>query len=101
MLSNDQAMEMFASNDLAGLGLAADAVRRKPHPEGIVTYQIDRNINYTNYCTEYCTFCNFYKPMKSGQGYILSKDTIYDKIQETFYLGGTAILMHGGVNSDL
>ncbi len=59
-LSNEQAMEMFSSPDLQGLGLAADAVRRKLHPEGVVTYQIDRNINYTNYCTEYCTFCTFY-----------------------------------------
>jgi len=101
MLTNQQAMEMFASDDLAGLGLAADAMRSNLHPEGIVTYQIDRNINYTNYCTEYCSFCNFYKPMKSGQGYILSKETIYDKIQETFDLGGTGVLMQGGLNSDL
>ena len=76
MLTNDQAMEMFAIDDLAEIGLAADAMRSKLHPEGIVTYQIDRNINYTNFCTEYCSFCNFYKPMKSGQGYILSKETI-------------------------
>src|SRR5216684_5065878 len=98
MITFDQAMEMFTSADVTQLGLGADAMRTKLHPEGIVTYQIDRNINYTNYCTEYCTICNFYKPMKSGQGYILSKETIYDKIQETFDLGGTGILMQGGLN---
>jgi cyclic dehypoxanthinyl futalosine synthase len=100
-ISNEQALEMFASPDLQGLGMAADAVRRELHPEGVVTYQIDRNINYTNFCTEYCTFCNFYKPMKSADGYILSKEIIFDKIQETFDLGGTGVLMQGGLNSDL
>jgi len=63
-LTKHQAFEMFQSDDLIGIGMEADSVRRKLHPEGVVTYIIDRNINYTNYCTEYCTFCAFYRPLK-------------------------------------
>ena len=63
-LTKQQALEMFRSDDLIGIGMEADAVRRKLHPEGTVTYIIDRNINYTNFCTEYCTFCAFYRPLK-------------------------------------
>ena len=63
-LTKSQALEMFHSDDLIGIGMEADAVRRKLHPEGTVTYIIDRNINYTNFCTEYCTFCAFYRPLK-------------------------------------
>ena len=55
---------MFRSDDLIGVGMEADAVRRKLHPDGIVSYIIDRNINYTNICTEYCSFCAFYAPVK-------------------------------------
>jgi cyclic dehypoxanthinyl futalosine synthase len=81
--------------------MEADAVRRKWHPEGIVTYIIDRNINYTNFCTEYCSFCAFYRPMGHAEGYMLSKETIYAKIQETLDLGGTGVLMQGGLHPDL
>jgi len=81
---------MFESDDLIGIGMEADAVRRQLHPEGTVTYIIDRNINYTNFCTEYCTFCAFYRPLKglaAKEGYILEFDTIYEKIRETVELG--------------
>ena len=81
--------------------MAADAVRRKLHPEGVVSYIIDRNINYTNFCTEYCSFCAFYRPMGHAEGYILPKEIIFDKIQETIDLGGTGILMQGGLHPDL
>ncbi len=67
-LTKAQALEMFESDDLIGIGMEADAVRRKLHPEGVVTYIIDRNINYTNFCTEYCTFCAFYRPLKGPGG---------------------------------
>jgi 2-iminoacetate synthase ThiH len=67
-LTKQQALEMFRSDDLIGIGMEADAVRRKLHPEGTVTYIIDRNINYTNFCTEYCTFCAFYRPLKRAGG---------------------------------
>jgi cyclic dehypoxanthinyl futalosine synthase len=101
MLTQQQARERFASDDLIGIGMEADAVRRKFHPEGIATYIIDRNINHTNFCTEYCTFCAFYRPMGHKEGYVLSFDEISQKIQETIDLGGTGVLMQGGVNPDL
>ena len=63
-LTRQQALDYFNSNDLIGLGMEADVLRRRLHPEGVVTYIIDRNINYTNFCTEYCTFCAFYRPLK-------------------------------------
>ena len=84
-LTKQQALELFRSDDLIGIGMEAEALRRKLHPEGVVTYIIDRNINYTNYCTEYCTFCAFYRPLKgpkAKEGYILDFDTIYEKLQE-------------------
>src|SRR6266480_6091069 len=95
-LSSQQALEMFRSDDLIGIGMEADAFRRKRHPDGVVTYIIDRNINYTNFCTEYCTFCAFYRPLKgplAKEGYILDLETIYDKIRETVELGRTGVLM--------
>src|SRR5574337_41474 len=103
-LSKAQALELFNSPDLIGIGMEADALRRKLHPDGVVTYIIDRNINYTNFCTEYCTFCAFYRPLKGAmakEGYILDLDTIYEKIRETVELGGTGVLMQGGLNPDL
>ena len=103
-LSKAQALEMFHSDDLIGIGMEADTLRRKLHPEGVATYVIDRNINYTNYCTEYCTFCAFYRPLKgpkAKEGYILDLDVIYEKIRETVELGGTGVLMQGGLHPDL
>jgi cyclic dehypoxanthinyl futalosine synthase len=103
-LSREQALEYFRSDDLIGLGMEADALRRKLHPEGVVSYIIDRNINYTNYCTEYCTFCAFYRPLKgplAKEGYILDFETIYAKIAETLEMGGTGVLMQGGLHPDL
>src|SRR5947208_6664505 len=101
MISNEETRDLFASSDLIGTGMAADAIRRRIHPEGVVSYIIDRNINYTNFCTEYCSFCAFYRPMGSSEGYILSQETIFDKIQETLDLGGTGVLMQGGLHPDL
>ncbi len=103
-LTKQQALEMFQSDDLIGIGMEADAVRRRLHPEGTVTYIIDRNINYTNFCTEYCTFCAFYRPLKgkmAAEGYILDFETIYEKIRETVEVGGTGVLMQGGLHPDL
>ena len=101
MMTRAEAIDLFHSDDLIGIGMAADAVRRKLHPEGVVSYIIDRNINYTNFCTEYCSFCAFYRPMGHDEGYILAHQTIFDKIQETIDLGGTGILMQGGLHPDL
>ena len=69
-LTPAQALDMLKSDDLLGLGFEADAVRKRLHPEGVVTYIVDRNINYTNVCTEYCSFCAFYRPVGSPEGYI-------------------------------
>ena len=101
MMTRSEAIDLFQSDDLIGIGMAADAVRRRLHPEGVVSYIIDRNINYTNFCTEYCSFCAFYRPMGHSEGYILPKETIFQKIQETLDLGGTGILMQGGLHPDL
>jgi cyclic dehypoxanthinyl futalosine synthase len=103
-LTHAQALEMFRSDDLIGIGMEADAVRRGLHPDGIVSYIIDRNINYTNICTEYCTFCAFYAPAKGPgreKGYLLDFETIYAKIAETIEMGGTGVLMQGGIHPDL
>jgi cyclic dehypoxanthinyl futalosine synthase len=100
-LTREQALDYFESDDLIGIGMEADAMRAKLHPEGVATYIIDRNINHTNFCTEYCTFCAFYRPMGHKEGYVLSFDEIAEKIQETLDLGGTGVLMQGGVNPDL
>src|ERR1700682_1091269 len=89
-LSQQQALDLFRSDDLIGIGMEVDAVRRKLHPEGVATYIIDRNINYTNFCTESCPFCAFYRPLKGPQakeGYILEFEKIYEKIAETLEMG--------------
>ena len=101
MISRDEALDLFRSDDLIGIGMAADSVRKKLHPEGIVSYIVDRNINYTNFCTEYCSFCAFYRPMGHPEGYVHEKETIYAKIQETLDLGGTGVLMQGGLHPGL
>ena len=100
-MTREEAIDLFHSDDLIGIGMAADAVRRRLHPDGIVSYIIDRNINYTNFCTEYCSFCAFYRPMGHAEGYIHSNEVIFDKIQETIDLGGTGILMQGGLHPEL
>lgn len=101
MMTRHEAIDLFASDDLIGIGMSADAVRRNLHPEGVVSYIIDRNINYTNVCTEYCSFCAFYRPLGHGESYLLPKETIFAKIQETLDLGGTGILMQGGLHPEL
>jgi cyclic dehypoxanthinyl futalosine synthase len=101
MITRQEALDLFASGDLIGTGMEADTVRRRWHPENVVSYIIDRNINYTNFCTEYCSFCAFYRPLGHAEGYILPKEVIFEKIQETLDLGGTGVLMQGGLHPDL
>jgi len=101
MLTHGEAVDLLKSTDLIGIGMAADAARRKLHPEGVVSYIIDRNINYTNVCTEFCTFCAFYRPVGHPEGYVISKEELFRKIQETLDLGGTGVLMQGGLHPDL
>ncbi len=100
-VSANQALDLFRCEDLIGVGMEADAVRRRMHPGNVVTYQIDRNINYTNICTEYCSFCAFYRPVGSPEGYVQPLESIFHKIDETLALGGTGILMQGGLHPTL
>ena len=83
------------------LGRMADAVRARKHPEGFVTYIIDRNVNYTNVCVARCNFCAFYRPVGDAEGYVLGFDEIFRKIDETIALGGVQLLLQGGHNPDL
>src|SRR5277367_5475379 len=101
MMNREEALDLFQSDDLIDIGMRADEVRRRHHPEGVVSYIVDRNINYTNFCTEYCSFCAFYRPPGHKEGYVLDQQVIFDKIQETIDLGGTGILMQGGLHPDL
>jgi cyclic dehypoxanthinyl futalosine synthase len=100
-LTSSQALDMLRSDDLLGVAIEADAIRKRLHPGAVITYQIDRNINYTNFCTEYCSFCAFYRPMGSSEGYVQPLESICQKIDETLALGGTGILMQGGLHRDL
>ena len=100
-ISKQQALAMLESDDLVGIGMDAHRLRLLKNDPRIVTYQIDRNINYTNFCTEYCSFCAFYRPLGAKDGYILPFETIYEKIDEMLALGGTGILLQGGLHPDL
>ena len=100
-ISTEEALDLFRSDDLIGIGMAANEVRRQKTDPRVATYQIDRNINYTNFCTEYCSFCAFYRPLGSREGYLLSFESIYKKIEEMIELGGTGILLQGGLHPDL
>jgi cyclic dehypoxanthinyl futalosine synthase len=100
-LTIEETLDLFASDDLIGIGMAATAVRNKKNDPHVATYQIDRNINYTNFCTEYCSFCAFYRPLGAKDGYLLSFESIYEKIDEMLKLGGTGVLLQGGLHPDL
>jgi cyclic dehypoxanthinyl futalosine synthase len=100
-LTIEETLDLFASDDLIGIGMAATAVRNQKNDPHVATYQIDRNINYTNFCTEYCSFCAFYRPLGAKDGYLLSFESIYQKIEEMLELGGTGVLLQGGLHPDL
>ncbi len=97
-LTPSNAVTLLESHDLAAIGSAADQVTRRLHPENYRTYNIDRNINYTNICTAVCHFCAFYRGPKSDEGYVLSTEQILQKISEAVELGGNQILMQGGLH---
>ncbi|MGE0759687.1 MAG: cyclic dehypoxanthinyl futalosine synthase [Pirellulaceae bacterium] len=99
-LTPDEGLELLRSRDLPALGRAADAVARRKHPEPYRTYNIDRNINYTNICTAVCDFCAFYRKPKSDEGYVLSREELLAKVAETVALGGEQILMQGGLHPE-
>lgn len=98
-IDSKEALALYRNADLLTLGSLANQKRFFLHPERRVTYVVDRNINYTNICVSGCRFCAFYQPLEKG--YILSKQELSDKIQETIDLGGTQILLQGGMHPDL
>lgn len=97
-LSVEDGVALLQSHDLAAIGGAADIVSRRLHPEPYRTYNIDRNINYTNICTAVCDFCAFYRGPKSDEGYVLPREVLLDKVRETVELGGNQILLQGGLH---
>ncbi|HSB61065.1 MAG TPA: cyclic dehypoxanthinyl futalosine synthase [Vicinamibacteria bacterium] len=100
-LSRAEGIALLRDADFLELGMLADTVRWRLHPEPVVTYIIDRNINYTNVCTAQCAFCAFYRDLPSKEGYVLSKRELSQKIEETMALGGRQILLQGGLHPDL
>jgi cyclic dehypoxanthinyl futalosine synthase len=100
-LDPDEALRLYLDAPTLLLGRLADEVRAQRHPSGIVTYIIDRNVNYTNVCVARCAFCAFYRPVGSAEGYVLSFDEVARKIEETIEAGGEQLLLQGGHNPDL
>ncbi len=100
-ISAGDALILMREAALIDLAMAADGVRRRHHPEPIVTYIVDRNVNYTNVCVVRCSFCAFYRDPGHPEGYLHSKESLFEKIEETLALGGTGILMQGGHHPDL
>jgi cyclic dehypoxanthinyl futalosine synthase len=96
-----EALALYTDAPTALLGRLADGIRARKHPERVVTYIIDRNVNYTNVCVARCNFCAFYRPVGSGEGYVLGFEEIFRKIDETIALGGGQLLLQGGHNPDL
>jgi cyclic dehypoxanthinyl futalosine synthase len=95
------ALELYRHAPTHLLGRLADGIRARKHPSRIVTYIIDRNVNYTNLCVARCNFCAFYRPVGSPEGYVLGFEEILDKIDETISVGGNQLLLQGGHNPDL
>lgn len=100
-LSLEEGVYLLEHAELILLGQAADRVRGQMHPEKIVTFVIDRNINYTNVCTCKCKFCAFYRNPGHSEAYVLSREELHAKIEETLSQGGTQLLIQGGLNPDL
>ena len=100
-VSADEALELYRRAPTALLGRLADGIRERKHPGGVVTYIIDRNVNYTNVCVAKCNFCAFYRPVGSSEGYVLGFDELFRKIDETIAVGGVQLLLQGGHNPDL
>jgi cyclic dehypoxanthinyl futalosine synthase len=100
-LTYEEAVLLFKEAELLELAKAADAVCQKKHPDGIITFQIDRNINYTNICRNQCSFCAFYRTKDHPEAYVLSLEEIERKVAETIALSGTQVMLQGGINPDL
>jgi len=100
-LSPEQTLEMFKHSDILELGQTADALRNKLHPGNLVTFVIDRNINYTNICSSECRFCAFYRRQTHQDAYVLENEIILEKIRETIDAGGTQVMLQGGLHPEL
>ncbi|MYK90240.1 MAG: radical SAM protein, partial [Acidobacteria bacterium] len=96
-----EALALYTDLPTHRLGQLADAARAARHPDRVVTYIIDRNVNYTNVCVARCNFCAFYREVGAGDGYVLGFDEIFAKIDETVAVGGVQLLLQGGHNPDL
>ena len=96
-----EALELYRHAPTPTLGRLADQIRSQKHPGRIVTYIVDRNVNYTNICVARCNFCAFYRPVGSSEGYVLGFDELFRKIDETIAVGGVQLLLQGGHNPDL
>ena len=99
-MTAEECATLLDSYDIARTGAAADEVRSRKHPSGVVTYIIDRNVNYTNVCNVVCTFCAFYRRPGKPDTYVTTLEQIFEKIDETNALGGTGVLMQGGLHPD-
>ncbi len=100
-ISKVEALDLYIKGDFLVLADLADTLRRRKHPEPRVTFVIDRNINYTDICVSECRFCAFHKKTGKGEGYVITRESLCQKIEETLTLGGTQILLQGGMNPDL
>jgi len=100
-LTKREALSLLRSSDLLEVGRQADDLRKDIHPEKVVTFVVDRNINYTNVCVNKCTFCAFWRNEDDPDAYLLDADTLFRKIEETVELGGTQILLQGGLHPAL
>jgi len=100
-MTNAEALKLIRNADLAELGEMATARKKELHPEGITSFIVDRNINYTNVCWVDCKFCAFYRHAKDDDAYVLTYEEIGEKIQELLDIGGTQILFQGGVHPKL
>src|SRR6266404_6333252 len=96
-----EALELYREAPTHVLGHLADTIRARKHPEPVVTYIIDRNVNYTNVCVAKCNFCAFYRPVGSPEGYVLGFEELFRKLDETIAVGGVQLLLQGGHNPDL
>src|SRR4051795_2021803 len=100
-VTRDEALQLYRDAPTPLLAELADAIRQRKHPERVVTYIIDRNVNYTNVCVARCNFCAFYRPVGSPEGYVLGFEELFRKIDETLAVGGVQLLLQGGHNPDL
>ena len=100
-ISAQEALNLLKHEDILVLGKMADKIRQQKHPDNVVSFVVDRNINYTNICTSECKFCAFYRKEENSDTYVLSNEVIMEKIKETIEAGGTQIMLQGGLNPNL